>query len=285
MDLKNIEELYNEAKLKSGKRLFEDVLPLNEALVLLEQLDRLLLEYLKVEPNNTTLLRFLVKVKVLEMKYNEASIIMQKIPVKEYDDTDKAMIEAFSICKDLIYPSKEELNKIPSFKYHPDPIRTGAFSFDKEVVCFCCKNKTNIYYSSPIYGDIDDDIELCPQCIASGKASKELDIYFVDEDAMDDNYDEKSQNILFNRTPGYLSWQEPVWLSHCNEPCAYVRNVGWDDIKDKLDEFIDLEADCEKAGGLEIDDLPKYLSATGSCRGYLFQCVHCRKYRLYYEFD
>jgi len=41
--------------------------------------------------------------------------------------------------------------KIPEFKYHPDPIKTGAFSQGEYRKCDCCNESTNIWYSKPFY--------------------------------------------------------------------------------------------------------------------------------------
>lgn len=41
--------------------------------------------------------------------------------------------------------------KIPEFKYHPDPIKTGAFSQGEYRKCDCCNESTNIWYSEPFY--------------------------------------------------------------------------------------------------------------------------------------
>ena len=39
--------------------------------------------------------------------------------------------------------------KIPEFKYHPDPFKTGAFSQGEYRKCDCCNESTNIWYSEP----------------------------------------------------------------------------------------------------------------------------------------
>jgi len=44
------------------------------------------------------------------------------------------------------------MNQLPKFKYHPNPIETGAFKQDKIVRCGCCKKDTAIYYDGGIYG-------------------------------------------------------------------------------------------------------------------------------------
>lgn len=48
-------------------------------------------------------------------------------------------------------------------------------------------------------------------------------------------------NILKNnlleiceRTPSYISWQQEVWLTHCNEPCAFIGYANSEIIKPYL---------------------------------------------------
>ncbi len=89
-------------------------------------------------------------------------------------------------------------------------------------------------------------------------------------------------NELVTRTPGYRGWQQELWLAHCNEPCAFIGYVGWDEIKDRLDEFVSLENDIAEYG-FSIDELSRYLRNNGDCQGYLFQCLHCGKLRLCFD--
>ena len=57
---------------------------------------------------------------------------------------------------------------LPTFRYHPDPLDTGAFDESKEgVVCDCCGKTTHIFYTNPFFS-IEDIAYLCPECIASG---------------------------------------------------------------------------------------------------------------------
>lgn len=183
---------------------------------------------------------------------------------------------------------------LPFFKYHPNPLETGTFKTDKRVICNCCGQKTSVYYTNPFY--CHDDVEvLCPWCIDSGKAAEKFNGEFQDYcgiDGISSDPDEPDTikfrpgivDELILRTPGYRGWQQEVWLSHCDDLCAFVGYVGWDEIKDKLDLFADLDGDCSDANGNSAD-LANYLRNNGSCQGYLFQCLHCGKYRLYFDFD
>lgn len=64
---------------------------------------------------------------------------------------------------------------IPKFKYHLDPIGTGAFHQGEERTCDCCRRKTNIWYELPFY-TTEDDIEcICPVCISTGEAAEKFE--------------------------------------------------------------------------------------------------------------
>lgn len=183
--------------------------------------------------------------------------------------------------------------ELPKFKYHPNPIETGAFKTDKEVICDCCGKSTRIYYTKPFYC-IEKIDALCPSCIADGKASEKFDGEFQDYASIegispnpnepDTLNNKKACKEVSQRTPGYSGWQQEVWLSHCDDLCAFLGYVGWEEIKDRLYSFADLESDI-KDYNFNIDDLSKYLRNNGSLQGYLFQCLHCKKYRLYIDSD
>ena len=111
--------------------------------------------------------------------------------------------------------------------------------------------------------------------------TKEWNIYDETElDMIVKEFEKFPREEVTKRTPGYCGWQQEVWLSHCDDLCAFVGYVGWNEIKDKLSEFADLQSDISDYD-FNIDDLSKHLYNNGSLQGYLFQCLHCKKYRLY----
>jgi len=186
------------------------------------------------------------------------------------------------------------MKKLPEFKYHPNPIETGAFKMDKTVKCSCCGQETDIYYTRPFYSE-ENIKAFCPFCIANGEAAEKFKGSFQDYSSIEGispNPDEPNISDILKeaitevtkRTPGYNGWQQEVWLNHCEDLCAFIAYVGWDEIKGKLSEFVDLKADCSEIN-ISINDLSKYLINGGSTQGYLFQCLHCKKYRLYIDFD
>lgn len=91
--------------------------------------------------------------------------------------------------------------KIPEFKYHPDPIKTGAFSQGEYRKCDCCNESTNIWYSDPFYTAKDGIECLCPNCIANGMAASKFDGEFQDPESTDRVSNPDKLDELIHRTP------------------------------------------------------------------------------------
>ena len=104
--------------------------------------------------------------------------------------------------------SENLINELPKFKYHPNPLKTGAFiEEDEPFVCDCCGKETLICYSAPFYSVESIDI-FCPECIANGEAAKKFDGEFQDAYSTDEVSDEAKTEELIYRTPGYCGWQQ-----------------------------------------------------------------------------
>lgn len=291
MDIKQLYQTLRQAEQASDKQMMEFTLPSKEATLLFEELTKALDDALIGNPADANLYRIKSIARAYMMQYKDAHEALSKAVAIDNKPKDRLMLMELEAVKDLKIPNKSDL---PHFKYHPDPIRTGAFRFDKVVSCDCCQKETTTYYQSPFYS-IDDIEAFCPQCIANGEAAKKYEGAFQDYLGLEgispdpsvsnaNVYTEEQLDEVLYRTPGYCGWQQEQWLSHCNDLCAFVRYVGWNEIKDKLDQFVDLEADCQEFG-IPAEQLPQYLYNGGSCQGYLFQCLHCKKYRLYFDFD
>jgi uncharacterized protein CbrC (UPF0167 family) len=170
----------------------------------------------------------------------------------------------------------------PAFRFHPCAYTDCTFK-KEQAVCDICGEPTEYVYEGPIYCKGDDPV-LCPKCISNGRAAEECGAEFIDGISGGAAVPDDLKREVRLRTPGYTAWQEVQWMSHCSYPCAFVGYVGWDEIKDKLDDFVDLEADLADSDfGYTVDDLPDALYKGGELQGYLFQCVKCGKYRLYVD--
>ena len=168
-----------------------------------------------------------------------------------------------------------------SFKYHPDPLKTGAFKNNMMVACDCCGKDTDVYYTGPFYSTATVDY-LCPECIASGAAAEEFDGEFQDSESVDEVSDPLKLDELIHRTPGYCGWQQEYWLAHCGDYCAFLGYPMWEDLeKAGLAEEIE-ETYREDINDIDFEDAREHLETDG---GYLFRCLHCGKHFIYIDFD
>ncbi len=186
-------------------------------------------------------------------------------------------------------PKKEkerECTALPFFRYHPDPLETGAFSWtDSAVSCDCCGKSVQVYYDGPFYS-VENINYLCPECISNGKAALKYDGEFQDEYSLEDGVDsEEKLDELIHRTPGYSGWQQEYWRTHCNDYCAFIGYVGYRELKHmKLVDEI-LEDPVLNQQYAEPEELLKTVVNGGSVQGYLFQCLHCKKHLLWMDYD
>lgn len=167
------------------------------------------------------------------------------------------------------------------FKYHPDPLKTGAFQNDKTVTCDCCGKQTDVYYTNPFYSA--EDVEyLCPECIASGAAAEKFDGEFQDSASTDEVSDPAKLDELIHRTPGYCGWQQEYWLAHCGDYCAFLGYPTWEDLEnDGIAAEIE-ETYREDICGIDFEDAREHIQEN-EC--YLFKCLHCGKHFIYLDFD
>lgn len=171
------------------------------------------------------------------------------------------------------------MKNLPVFKYCPDPIKSEIFKTDQIVECECCGEEVDVYYDGPIYTEEDFEY-FCPNCIHSGKAKEELDAEFQQDLINDENVvnEEYKKEVMF-RTPGYHSWQGNQWPAHCDDYCAFIAYVGWQEIEnmgigDKIDTL-----------DVDINHLQKYMQNNGSLQGYLFKCLKCGQFVVYSDCD
>lgn len=183
--------------------------------------------------------------------------------------------------KEQILAQKEKAAILPKFRYHPEPLKTGAFKDDMSVTCECCGKNTEIYYENGIYSE-QDVTYLCPACIANGTAAKKFDATFVqDADKLTTN-DTKKDDELFKRTPGYESWQGEHWVACCDDYCAFLGDVGTKELLELgiADEVFE---DYAKRDEYDVNIAREMLVAGGDLAGYLFRCLHCKKYHIYID--
>lgn len=122
----------------------------------------------------------------------------------------------------------------PTFRYHPDPLKTGSIKESSEA-CECCNRTRGYIYTGSIYG-VRNVSNLCPWCISNGDAHKKFEVEFpslmppvidpnnpVKFECSDAAFDE-----LLYRTPAFSSYQEIEWPNHCKDFCEFhgIATVG-----------------------------------------------------------
>ncbi|AUC74948.1 CbrC family protein [Olleya sp. Bg11-27] len=179
--------------------------------------------------------------------------------------------------------------ELPKFKYSPNAYELDLF--DKiDGICSICEEKRSLKYNSSFYSVNKPDY-ICPWCIVNGKAAEKYDgefnSYCAIEGVSPDPNDPKPTipieqlTEICSKTPSYSSWQQEIWLSHCNEPSAFIGYATSEMITPVLNE---VKEDIEKL------ELPLELFTEGFTRessdlgAYLFQCQKCKKHRLHIDF-
>ena len=134
--------------------------------------------------------------------------------------------------------------ELPKFKYHPDPISTGAIVASEEI-CECCGKSRGYIYTSSIYAE--DEIEfICPWCISDGSAASKFDGMFADDSPLvQAGIPKEVISEVCERTPSYESWQQEEWQHHCGDACEFHGDAKKEDLEklsgEVLKEFLSKE--------------------------------------------
>ena len=180
--------------------------------------------------------------------------------------------------KEIIGLEKEELIKtLPTFEYHPNVYKNGIVEF-KTGICNCCGKEVKAYVQVMYTRENVDCI--CMECIKDGSAAKKFDGSFID--TAEDVSDPVKVEILFSKTPGYVSWQGEHWLACCDDYCEFIGDAGIKEL-DKLGITDEVIKECCKNFDWDESSLKQNLTAGGTVAGYLFKCRHCGKYHLYVD--
>jgi uncharacterized protein len=177
--------------------------------------------------------------------------------------------------------SGDHVNEValPTFRYHPDPIATGAVTASA-AACIQCQQARGYIYTGPAYAVEELDNEVCPWCIADGSAASVFEASFTetDGDVSDDVRGEIEQ-----RTPGFSGWQQERWLTHCGDGCAYLGIVTAARLAAMPDGAVTAAraALSEWLGAPYLDEYLLGIAAGAEPSVYLFQCLHCQEFMAY----
>lgn len=173
---------------------------------------------------------------------------------------------------------------LPKFKYHPNPIKTGAIEKTEEE-CECCEKLRGYRAVSTIYA-IEEVETICPWCIADGSAASKFDGEFSDSHPLlSDGVDKDIVKEVCERTPSFISWQQERWLSHCGDACEFHGDAEKSDLEafsdEDLREFLSEEYIKEEMW----PEILKNYRKGGGLAIYKFKCRGCGKNRFYTDCD
>jgi uncharacterized protein CbrC (UPF0167 family) len=166
---------------------------------------------------------------------------------------------------------------LPNFKYHPDPIFTRSIRAGSSV-CDCCGQARGFEYTASFYSAHDPKPTLCPWCIASGDAASKYEGQFSDDYPL--HQAGIAEDIILEvceRTPGYASWQQEIWQSHCADACEFHGDADPLELRALTDAAL---ANLLRANGMTTADWASFVrtyQVGGNPAVYKFVCRRCRE--------
>jgi uncharacterized protein CbrC (UPF0167 family) len=168
------------------------------------------------------------------------------------------------------------IDDFPNFRYHPDPVATGNVGPSSAACRVCQQARGYVYLRDAIHAGREDYSEqICPWCIADGRAASALDVAFACSLDIDESVSETALEELSLRTPGYVSFQEEKWLAHCSDICRFLGDASVEQVSQAsaatiaawcaangTDEAVWLELASDYVPGADIGF-------------YTFECLHC----------
>ena len=174
--------------------------------------------------------------------------------------------------------------ELPTFKYHESVKMTGIL-VEEDIVCECCQKGSHYKMDIVLYSEEEVE-DLCPWCVADGSAAKKYNGTFIDLEGSDMIPSLEKRLELTRKNPGYPSWQENVWLAHCDDYCKYVDAVDYSVIE-HLE--VDLKEDFERLSKEfyydTVEEFKEALKNNHSMQIYLFECLTCKKPRIHVDLD
>ncbi|WP_144395648.1 CbrC family protein [Pleionea sediminis] len=167
--------------------------------------------------------------------------------------------------------------ELPKFKYHPDPISTGAIKESCEV-CECCEQARGYVYASNLYAE--EEIEfICPWCIADGSAAQKFDGMFSDDYPLQEaGVPEEVISEVCERTPGYNSWQQEVWQAHCGTACEFHGDAEKKDLVELAGEALERFLRVEMIKPDVWQNILEHYEKGGNPAVYKFRCPECSEF-------
>ena len=176
---------------------------------------------------------------------------------------------------------------LPHFRFHPDPLLSGAVEPSTEP-CGVCGQARGFVYTGNCYVEDEFEAQLCPWCIADGSAHRKFGVTF-NEVALAPGIDEAAADEIEERTPGLTCFNPIDWPTCCGAPMAYLEPAGHTEIvarHPKLPTTLvpQMAAELRVPTG-EAMRVFRSLQRDQSPCAHVFRCPTCETVRAAIDFD
>ena len=166
---------------------------------------------------------------------------------------------------------------IPEFRYHPNPITTGNVQ-PSETVCLCCGRNRGYIYMASVYSRETLNEAICPFCIADGSAAEKFNAVFSDDYPLyEAGISSEIVDEVTQRTPGFISWQQEVWLTCCKDACEFHGDAPKTELRELEGESLERFLSEIEWSEAEWKDFVPHYEAGGNPAVYKFVCRHCKR--------
>jgi len=165
-----------------------------------------------------------------------------------------------------------------------DPVSDGTIE-ESPAECSACGRSRGFVITSTAYGiDVPNDAQFCPWCVADGRAHQRYGVTFneVGADASQEAAGEVAQC-----TPGFLTWQDWAWPTHCGDVGVYLGQPTGDELRANQEAYDALLANIRQFDWGPDDDYVRVFvdGLGGSSVAYVFECPRCGKQLVEWDAD
>jgi uncharacterized protein CbrC (UPF0167 family) len=173
---------------------------------------------------------------------------------------------------------------LPTFRYYRDPVGDGTIE-RSGVACSACGRARGVIVTSTIYAaDIPKDARFCPWCVADGTAHSRFGAFF---NGVEPGADPSAAAEVRERTPGFPTWQDFDWPTHCEDVGVFLGEPSGDELRANPEALEALLSDIRQWDwGRDEDYVNAFVDGLGGSQVvYLFECPRCGKQLVRWDQD
>lgn len=173
---------------------------------------------------------------------------------------------------------------LSTFRYYRDPLGDATIE-ESAARCAACDRARGFIVTSPLYGaTVPDEAQVCPWCVADGTAAGRFDAR-LNEVAPGASLE--ATTTVERRTPGFPTWQDLDWPTHCRDVGVYLGQPSGDELRQNREAHDALLAEVARyEWGRDEDYMRDFIDGLGGSQVlYLFECPNCGKQLIRWDLD